>query len=322
MISLQSLAAHLRSGIQLARLAAAEPLEVLQELFRADEARRMHELGQVYFGRCGFSRRQAEAVRAAGANGLSLDDLMLIERYARRMRTQRERWELRERLCSVPGHRIAEAARRPQAARRPGVRQLHGKSGVDTLIYTGASAVVTRLRDQIAGPDADREVTALLDAAAGRPGQRPPVALPHVVITLDQMAKVREGAEDVTVRLTNGAVVTGAELVRMQLHDVGYATLIHPVHGPVNLYRTRRHASVKQRLMASAEQPVCAWPGCRQGASRCEVHHLKAWKHGGMSNPENLTMLCRYHNGVNGDGSSPRGRIARVDGKVTWVPPD
>ncbi len=39
-----------------------------------------------------------------------------------------------------------------------------------------------------------------------------------------------------------------------------YATLVHPHEGPVNLYLTKRFANRKQRLMAGAENPTCAWP--------------------------------------------------------------
>ena len=72
--------------------------------------------------------------------------------------------------------------------------------------------------------------------------------------------------------------MTGAELVRRVFTEHGYVTLIHPVEGPVNLYRTSRFASAKQRLMAAAENPVCPWPECRYPADECQVHHLNAWK--------------------------------------------
>lgn len=85
---------------------------------------------------------------------------------------------------------------------------------------------------------------------------------------------------DVVVQLTNGATMTGADLVRRAFTEHGYVTLIHPVEGPVNLYRTSRFASAKQRLMAAAENPVCPWPECRYPADECQVHHpqcLEKW---------------------------------------------
>lgn len=129
---------------------------------------------------------------------------------------------------------------------------------------------------------------------------------------------------DVVVQLTNGATMTGAELVRRAFTEHGYVTLIHPVEGPVNLYRTSHFASAKQRLMAAAENPVCPWPECRYPADECQVHHLNAWKNGGETNPRNLTIACPYHNGVNDDDPNApplRGHLARVNGTIRWLPP-
>lgn len=143
----------------------------------------------------------------------------------------------------------------------------------------------------------------------------------------DQGADSTDGSDsdgDIVVQLTNGATMTGAELVRRAFTEHGYVTLIHPVEGPVNLYRTARFASAKQRLMAAAENPVCPWPECRYPADECQVHHLNAWKNGGETNPGNLTIACPYHNGVNDDDPNApplRGHLARVNGTIRWLPP-
>ena len=74
--------------------------------------------------------------------------------------------------------------------------------------------------------------------------------------------------------------------------------------------------------MAAAENPTCPWPPCNHPADKAQIHHLKAWKHGGLTNMENLTVCCPYHNGVNRDDPNApplRGRLARVNGKVRWV---
>ncbi|MDN6740303.1 MAG: HNH endonuclease, partial [Corynebacterium casei] len=82
---------------------------------------------------------------------------------------------------------------------------------------------------------------------------------------------------------------------------------------------------------------VCPWPDCNVPADRCQVHHIDAHKHGGHTKPSNLTMLCKYHNGVNNDdpdgqrnkhrpgkpkrGKPNRGRIRRHRGKVRLQTP-
>ena len=146
-----------------------------------------------------------------------------------------------------------------------------------------------------------------------------------MVLRLDELDRVVDTAgDDITLQLTNGARMTGADLVHRAFTAHGYVTLIHPVKGPVNLYRSERLASPKQRTMAAAENPTCPWPQCNYPADECQVHHLTAWRHGGETNPENLTIACPYHNGVNDDDPNApplRGRLARVNGTIKWLPP-
>ena len=123
-----------------------------------------------------------------------------------------------------------------------------------------------------------------------------------------------------TARSAGAAGVAGeAKTAGVMLKDGDCITLIAPEQGPVNLYRVKRLASSKQRRMLEAETTRCAWPGCERPASECQVHHLQEFAKGGETNPENMTLLCPYHNGVNGQRG--RGRMARESGRVTWLPP-
>src|SRR5699024_6276164 len=145
-----------------------------------------------------------------------------------------------------------------------------------------------------------------------------------IAIGLDDFASVTSGCgDDVMVGLSDGTTMTGTELVEAALAGVLgenlYAGLFHPTAGPVNLYEAR-FASLKQRVLAMAENLVCPWPDCAVPADRCQVHHIDAHKHGGQTKPTNLTMLCKYHNGVNDDGDlgnpgSPTRKNKRGKGK-------
>ncbi|HJG65244.1 MAG TPA: HNH endonuclease, partial [Corynebacterium stationis] len=162
-----------------------------------------------------------------------------------------------------------------------------------------------------------------------------------IAIGLEDYAKVSCGkGEDVVVALSDGTTMTGAEFINAamegSLGDKLYVGLFHPTAGPVNLYETR-FASDKLRTLAMAENLVCPWPDCNVPADRCQVHHIDAHKHGGHTKPSNLTMLCKYHNGVNNDdpdgqrnkrrpgkpkrGKPNRGRIRRHRGKVRLQTP-
>ena len=126
------------------------------------------------------------------------------------------------------------------------------------------------------------------------------------------------GLGDIVIQLSNGAKITGKELIEREFAEEGLVMLVDRVKGPVELHRTQRIASEKQRIMASGEQPTCAWDRCLDGADYCQIHHIKEWRHGGETNPENLTPLCKYHNAIN--GLPGRGRIVRENGKIKWVP--
>ncbi|MDN6430252.1 MAG: HNH endonuclease, partial [Corynebacterium flavescens] len=167
-------------------------------------------------------------------------------------------------------------------------------------------------------------IARMLGKADGAPAARTRVTTMAVLRLEDYGKLVRRERDDVLVRTTSGTVITGAQLVERACANEGLITIISRTHGPVDLYRFERFASVKQRTMLAAEHPTCAWPGCTTPAERGQFHHLTPWSHGGETNVANLVTLCSYHNGVNEDDPNApprRGRLARKGGKIVWQPP-
>lgn len=157
-----------------------------------------------------------------------------------------------------------------------------------------------------------------VDQAGGSDATVTPRLTPDSAAQAEPFGKRRGGG------VTDGAggaagVADAAKTANVMLKDGDRITLVAPERGPVNLYRVKRLASPKQRRMLEAETTRCAWPGCGRPASECQVHHLQEFAKGGETNPENMTLLCAYHNGVNGQRG--RGRMARISGRVTWLPP-
>lgn len=169
-------------------------------------------------------------------------------------------------------------------------------------VLTGAEYVARRLEE--AGIQVARADSACADSARADRAS---------------VAQAPSGAASTAGPTGTGAAGAAAGVGGTGLKDGDYITLISPEQGPVNLYRVRRLASRKQRRMLEAETTRCSWPGCGRPANECQVHHLQEFAKGGETNPENMALLCAYHNGVNGQHG--RGRMARVSGRVTWLPP-
>lgn len=311
-------------------------------------ARKYAKLAEVFFGSTDSKRLQRESVVLAEERGLSLEHLLMIDGHAQKLKKLRGAgWKLRAELIALEGsyeevnaygnQRVDELV--GEAVKKTGVTISRSKNGMRTFSITDTQRRITdfeKTLDVAITSDGPRS-QALLDAfwnhvEGGEEGGGllRPEYRSVIAIGLDDFAKISAGSGDeVIVGLSDGTTMTGAELVNAAIAGAFggniYAGLFHPTAGPVNLYEAR-FASFKQRIMATADNLVCPWPDCGVPADRCQVHHLDAHKNGGQTNPANLTMLCRYHNGVNDDGAQPgcpkksrrwsRGRMRRHHGTV------
>ncbi|MEK8070487.1 HNH endonuclease signature motif containing protein [Rhodococcoides navarretei] len=64
---------------------------------------------------------------------------------------------------------------------------------------------------------------------------------------------------------------------------------------PLNLARTARTVSAKQRKALTARDHGCAFPGCGKPAAWTEGHHIWHWADGGPTDMDNLVLLCGFH---------------------------
>lgn len=304
-------------------------------------AQSLLSLHEIYFGKTAFSAMQ----RAARNTSHSLESLREIEKYVGRVKDKRKAWRLREELCATRERDIAKVAvvrlkelrKPPQVAR--GVKVLRRDNGPHSLVITDSPRAIADLFGTIkaAAKEPTAAATAAEAAAAGLDllgavrqvfsgaGSSAPRLHTHVIVRLDQLDKIARGkGDDIQLLATDGGTLSGAEFIQKRFADIGFVTLVHPEVGPVNLYRTRRFASAKQRTMLAAEHPTCAWLGCRRPANECQFHHLDRWEDGGMTNIDNLVPLCQYHNAINDDSPDKptgRGRMARLRGRICWLPP-
>ena len=313
-----------------------------------DELERLFDLAGVFFGPVRQARRQRRVCANAARHGHCLPVLDVLRGVLRRVKNKNDAWRIMEELSAQPVDAKAMAATarrkiqeaRPAPTPQPGVIYRRSAEGLWSMRLIADAGLVADIKAQVrtvedaravfTGGDGDgvsTDYAASVGAGGRRRGGVRASITTNVVLDLKDFGQLVGGkdAADITVQLTNGAVISGAELVTRAFEQVGYVGVFDPVVGPVNCYRDERLASWKQRRLALMEHPVCAWPECLAGADECQVHHLEAWDSGGPTNAANLATLCPHHNGANEDGPGPaqtRGRMARVGGRVVWIPPE
>jgi hypothetical protein len=74
-------------------------------------------------------------------------------------------------------------------------------------------------------------------------------------------------------------------------------------HGVLNLGRSTRIANRAQRRALHGLYRACAIPGCEVDYRWCKLHHIIWWRHGGLTDLDNLLPLCeRHHQAVHRRG--------------------
>ena len=136
-----------------------------------------------------------------------------------------------------------------------------------------------------------------------------------IVPISEESLATRTGAGTTTdgTRLSTAAVLAmaeQAEIIPAVLDDAGAV---------LTLGRRRRIASRDQTLALVARDRGCSFPGCDRPPEWCERHHLRGWIDGGLTDLDNLTLVCRYHH----HHFATRGWTCRLnpDRLPEWVPP-
>ncbi len=138
----------------------------------------------------------------------------------------------------------------------------------------------------------------------GRPGARLAAAAVRDLV-LRYAADLLSGPAGLAAVLRTGLLAGAAGSISLPL-DVGRATEQIPGH-------LRRAVITRDR--------ACAFPGCRQPPSACQVHHLLPRSKGGRGALTNLILLCPFHHliAVHRWGWQV---TLNPDGTVTAVSPD
>jgi len=88
----------------------------------------------------------------------------------------------------------------------------------------------------------------------------------------------------------------------------------------VDVGRAKRVPSAPVRRALEARDKGCRWPSCDRPAGWCASHHLVHWTDDGLTDPDNLILLChRHHTLVHKGGWQV---VRSEDGKVITIPPE
>ena len=147
-------------------------------------------------------------------------------------------------------------------------------------------------------------------------GERPQIV---VTLTYDQLV---DGLGEVTLDRT--ALPISAAAARRLACDAGVIPAVLGGDGAIlDLGRTTRTWPTAIRRAARLRDRGCAWPGCDEPLSRCDLHHIEFWALGGATSLWNSAHLCPFHHWLVHERSWSLRRVspteiavARLDGST------
>ncbi|CAN5419549.1 HNH endonuclease signature motif containing protein [soil metagenome] len=98
-----------------------------------------------------------------------------------------------------------------------------------------------------------------------------------------------------SARLDTGAHVSAGEARRLACGAGIIPLVLGGASQVLDLGRERRLHSTAQRRALSATHETCAAEGCERPFAWCDVHHPRAWSHGGATDLDNAVPLCGFH---------------------------
>ena len=113
-----------------------------------------------------------------------------------------------------------------------------------------------------------------------------------LIITIDLDNLLANTGYGVT---SDGTLIRTDTVIRHTDQADLYVAAINANGVVLNLGRTRRIATLGQTIALIARDQGCSFPGCDVPPEYCERHHIQSWIDGGLTNLDNLTLLCKYH---------------------------
>ncbi len=123
------------------------------------------------------------------------------------------------------------------------------------------------------------------DTLPSRGGEKP-----HLNATVDYSA-LQKGVGAATLE---GGAILPASAARRIACDAGIIPMVmNSASVPLDVGRTRRLVTPKQRTALNARDKGCAFPHCTRPARWSDAHHVRHWLDGGATDLANMVLLCR-----------------------------
>jgi hypothetical protein len=117
--------------------------------------------------------------------------------------------------------------------------------------------------------------------------------------TLGELDQAARAAHDPNVPMPAPARTGGnsrlpmPDLIRMASESIQYLVVFDDhSQRPLYLGRSKRIATVDQRIVCYARDGGCTRPDCLEPGYHCEVHHAVEWTNGGQTNADSLYFAC------------------------------
>lgn len=125
-----------------------------------------------------------------------------------------------------------------------------------------------------------------------------------VTTTLAELDQAVRAAQDPSIPMPAPARTGGTgrlpmrDLIRMASHSIHYLAVFDDHSDrPLYLGRSKRTATVDQRIVCYARDGGCTRPDCLEPGYHCEVHHAVDWARGGETNADSLFFACASDHG-------------------------
>ena len=104
------------------------------------------------------------------------------------------------------------------------------------------------------------------------------------------------GSLEPAVGQPHGTVVALPTAQRLLCSGIQTPILISSTGQPLDVGRSQRLFTTRQRMALAARDGGCRWPGCERPPSWCEAHHIDEWQRDhGRTDVDAGILLCRHH---------------------------